>query len=52
MTLLPFCMINWMFGWPKPEGTLDHQALAPMGAAQFAGGLPAVPLPQAAAVAQ
>jgi TetR/AcrR family transcriptional regulator len=45
MTMLLFGMINWMFTWMKPDGVLDHQALAPMVADLFLGGLPAVKLP-------
>jgi AcrR family transcriptional regulator len=42
MTMLLFGMINWMFTWMKPEGALDYEALAPMVADLFLGGLPAV----------
>jgi AcrR family transcriptional regulator len=45
MTMLLFGMINWMFTWMKPEGSLDYEALAPMVADLFLGGLPAVRLP-------
>ncbi|HYN62887.1 MAG TPA: TetR/AcrR family transcriptional regulator [Rubrivivax sp.] len=45
MTMLLFGMINWMFTWVRPGGTLDHAALAPMVADLFLGGLPAVRLP-------
>jgi len=48
MTMLLFGMINWMFTWMKPEGALDHAALAPMVADLFLGGLPAVRVPVAA----
>ncbi len=48
MTMLLFGMINWMFTWMKPGGTLDHAALAPMVAELFLGGLPAVRLQQEA----
>jgi len=48
MTMLLFGMVNWMFTWMKPEGALDHQALAPMVADLFLGGLPAVCMPVAA----
>jgi Tetracyclin repressor-like, C-terminal domain len=51
MTMLLFGMINWMFTWMKPEGALDYEALAPMVADLFLGGLPAVRLPVPAAVA-
>lgn len=45
MTMLLFGMINWMFTWVRPGGTLNHAALAPMVADLFLGGLPAVRLP-------
>jgi AcrR family transcriptional regulator len=48
MTMLLFGMINWMFTWMKPGGALDHEALAPMVADLFLGGLPAVCVPQPA----
>jgi TetR/AcrR family transcriptional regulator len=51
MTMLLFGMVNWMFMWLKPNGALDHEALAPMVADLFLGGLPAVKLPQPLAVA-
>jgi TetR/AcrR family transcriptional regulator len=51
MTMLLFGMINWMFTWMKPEGALDYEALAPMVADLFLGGLPAVRLPVPAAAA-
>ena len=50
MTMLLFGMINWMFTWMKPEGALDYDALAPMVADLFLGGLPAVRVPAAQAV--
>ncbi len=42
MTMLLFGMINWMFTWVQPDGELDYDALAPMVADLFLGGLPAV----------
>jgi len=42
LTMLLFGMINWMFTWVRAEGTLDHDALAPVVADLFLGGLPAV----------
>ena len=42
MTMLLFGMINWMFTWVQPGGALDHDALAPLVADLFLGGLPAV----------
>jgi AcrR family transcriptional regulator len=50
LTMLLFGMINWMFTWVKPGGALDHDALAPIVADLLLGGLPAVRLPQAAAL--
>jgi hypothetical protein len=38
-------MINWTFTWLKPGGALTHEALAPMVADLFFGGLPAVAQP-------
>ncbi len=49
LTMLLFGMINWMFTWVRPDGALDHDALAPIVADLFLGGLPAVTLPQAVA---
>ena len=46
MTMLLFGMINWMFTWLKPEGSLDHASIAPIVADLFLGGLPAVKLPR------
>ena len=45
LTMLLFGMINWMFTWMKPDGALDHEAMAPIVADLFLGGLPAVALP-------
>lgn len=42
VTMLLFGMINWMFTWVRPGGALDHDALAPMVADLFLGGLPAL----------
>ena len=50
LTMLLFGMINWMFTWVRPDGALDHDALAPMVTDLFLGGLPAVKPPQPAAV--
>lgn len=50
LTMLLFGMINWMFTWVKPERGFDYEALAPMVTELFLGGLPAVRLPQPAAV--
>jgi AcrR family transcriptional regulator len=46
MTMLLFGMINWMFTWLKPDGELDHAAIAPMVADLFLGGLPNVKPPR------
>ncbi|HET9208027.1 MAG TPA: TetR/AcrR family transcriptional regulator [Burkholderiaceae bacterium] len=51
MTMLLFGMINWMFTWLKPDGELDHSAIAPMVADLFLGGLPAVKAPRKSAAA-
>ena len=45
MTMLLFGMVNWMFTWLRPDGPVDHHALAPMVADLFMGGLPAVKPP-------
>ncbi len=50
MTMLLFGMVNWMFTWLRPDGPVDHHALAPMVADLFMGGLPAVRIPAAAAM--
>ena len=42
MAMLLFGMINWMFTWMRPDGTLDHDAMAPVVADLFVGGLAAV----------
>jgi AcrR family transcriptional regulator len=42
LTMLLFGMINWMFTWLRPGGELNHEAIAPMVADLFLGGLPAV----------
>ncbi|CAG1018711.1 HTH-type transcriptional repressor KstR2 [Burkholderiaceae bacterium] len=46
LTMLLFGMINWMFTWMRPDGALDHDAMAPVVADLFLGGLPAVQLPK------
>ena len=43
--MLLFGMMNWMFTWLRPDGTLDHEAMAPVVADLFLGGLPAVQTP-------
>ena len=42
LTMLLFGMINWMFTWMKSDGALTHEAMAPIVADLFLGGLPAV----------
>jgi len=49
LTMLLFGMINWMFTWMKPDGRLDHAAIAPIVADLFLGGVGAVKLPPVAA---
>jgi len=41
-TMLLFGMINWLFTWMKPAGPLDYEAMAPIVADLFLGGLPAM----------
>lgn len=45
LTMLLFGMINWMFTWLRPEGSLTHEDLAPMVADLFFGGVPAMRAP-------
>ena len=45
LTMLLFGMINWLFTWMKPGGSMSHDALAPMVADLFLGGLGALALP-------
>jgi len=42
LTMLLFGMINWMFTWMKSDGALTHEAMAPIVADLFLGGLTAV----------
>lgn len=51
LTMLLFGMINWTFTWMKPDGPLDHAAIAPIVADLFLGGVGAVksPAPRGAA---
>jgi len=49
LTMLLFGMINWMFTWLKPDGNLSYEAMAPIVADLFFGGIPAVRLPNAEA---
>ena len=48
--MLLFGMINWMFTWMKPDGKLDHAAIAPIVADLFLGGIGAVKSPDYAAI--
>jgi TetR/AcrR family transcriptional regulator len=50
LAMLLFGMINWTFTWLRPAGRLSHDALAPVVADLFLGGLGAVqcPAPNAA----
>ncbi|HWI84229.1 TetR/AcrR family transcriptional regulator [Ramlibacter sp.] len=51
LTMLLFGMINWLFTWMRPEGPLDYDAMAPIVADLFLGGLAQVQAPvQAVAV--
>ncbi|MEJ5992336.1 TetR/AcrR family transcriptional regulator [Ramlibacter sp. PS3R-8] len=45
LTMLLFGMINWLFTWMKPRGRLDYEAMAPLVADLFLGGLGAVEAP-------
>ncbi len=46
LTMLLFGMINWMFIWMRPDGELDYDAMAPVVADLFLGGLPGVKIPE------
>jgi AcrR family transcriptional regulator len=46
LTMLLFGMVNWMFTWMKPNGPLDHAAMAPVVADLFLGGLESVKRPE------
>ncbi|MEW6100448.1 MAG: TetR/AcrR family transcriptional regulator [Pseudomonadota bacterium] len=39
LTMLLFGMINWMFTWMRPDGHLGYDAMAPLVAELFIGGL-------------
>ena len=45
LTMLLFGMMNWMYTWLKPRGALSHEAMAPVVADLFLGGLAAVRTP-------
>ena len=49
LAMLLFGMINWMFTWLRPDGSLSHEQMAPVVADLFFGGLAAVRGPQAPA---
>jgi AcrR family transcriptional regulator len=49
LAMLLFGMINWMFTWLRPDGSLTHEQMAPLVADLFFGGLGAVRKPRAAA---
>ena len=42
LTMLLFGMVNWMFMWMKPDGKLDHEAMAVVVTDLFLGGLAVV----------
>jgi AcrR family transcriptional regulator len=46
LTMLLFGMVNWLFTWMKPQGRLDYDAIAPVVADLFLGGLSAVEAPR------
>jgi AcrR family transcriptional regulator len=46
LTMLLFGMINWMFTWMNAEGPLDYDAMAPVVADLFLGGVSAVKFPR------
>ena len=46
MAMLLFGMINWMFTWLRPDGSLTHEQMAPLVADLFFGGLAAVRKPR------
>ena len=52
LAMLLFGMINWMFTWLRPEGSLTHEDMAPVVADLFFGGLGAVRKPRAAGRSQ
>ncbi|MFC5607572.1 TetR/AcrR family transcriptional regulator [Variovorax soli] len=52
LTMLLFGMINWMFTWMKPDGALDYDAMGPIVADLFLGGVDKVKAPPATAPAK
>lgn len=49
LTMLLFGMINWMFTWMRPDGQLGYDAMAPLVAELFIGGLKSLKTPELAA---
>ena len=47
LTMLLFGMVNWLFTWMKPDGTLGYDDVAPIVADLFLGGLDRVRAPGA-----
>ena len=45
LTMLLFGMVNWMFTWMRPQGTLAYEDMAPIVADLFLGGLEKVQVP-------
>jgi AcrR family transcriptional regulator len=52
LTMLLFGMINWTFTWLRPDGELTYEAVAPMVADLFFGGLGAVQTHSSAALVE
>lgn len=47
LTMLLFGMVNWLFTWLRPDGSLSHASLAPIVAELFIQGVPRVRAPAA-----
>ena len=47
LTMLLFGMVNWMFTWMRPDGSISHADMGRMAADLFIGGLDQVQLPTA-----
>ena len=45
LAMLLFGMLNWMFTWLKPDGRLDHVAIAPIVRSLFLDGLRGLQIP-------
>ena len=45
LAMLLFGMLNWMFTWLKPDGRLDHVAIAPIVRSLFLDGLRGLEIP-------